>query len=94
MIYVLCVVAPPLAVLLKGRPVPALVNLFLTLLFWVPGVVHAFLVVNDANADARTRRVVRAIEKRADEVVGVAEPESREFTLSGVPAARRGPFLV
>lgn len=67
MIYLLCLVLPPVAVLLKGKPVQALLNLGLTALFWVPGVVHAILVVNAANADKRTRRVVDAIERQAEQ---------------------------
>lgn len=61
MIYLLCIVLPPVAVLLKGKPITAVLNLFLTLLFWIPGVIHAFLVVSAANADGRTRRLERAI---------------------------------
>jgi uncharacterized membrane protein YqaE (UPF0057 family) len=59
--YLLAIVAPPLAVLLCGRPVASLLNLFLTLLGWLPGVVHALLVVADRNADARTTRLVREV---------------------------------
>jgi uncharacterized membrane protein YqaE (UPF0057 family) len=64
MIYVLCILVPPLAVLLKGKPFQALLNLLLTLLGWIPGVIHAILVVNDANAERRNKKLVRAINKR------------------------------
>ena len=58
--YFFCIV-PPLAVLLCGKPVQAFLNLFLTLCFYVPGVVHSVIVVHEYYADKRTDRVVKAI---------------------------------
>ena len=63
MIYLLCIVLPPVAVLLKGKPGQAVLNLILTLCFWVPGVIHAILVVNNANADKRNDKLVKEIRK-------------------------------
>jgi uncharacterized membrane protein YqaE (UPF0057 family) len=60
--YVLAILLPPIAVLSCGKPFQALVNLILTLLLWVPGVVHALLVVHEYHEDRRADRVVRAIE--------------------------------
>ena len=51
--YLLCILFPPLAVLLTGRIGAFLVSLLLTLLGWLPGVIHAFFVVNDARAEKR-----------------------------------------
>ncbi len=56
MLYLLALLLPPVAVLLTGRPFQALLNLVLTLLFWVPGVIHAVLVVNEHKANQRARR--------------------------------------
>lgn len=64
MMYLLAILFPPAAVLLCGKPIEALLNCFLTLLFWVPGVIHAMLVVSSSQADARTGRVVGAIKKQ------------------------------
>lgn len=64
MIYLLCIVLPPVAVLLKGKPMQALLNLLLTLCFWVPGIIHAILVVNKADADKRHREMMRAMGER------------------------------
>ncbi len=61
MIYLLCILFPPLAVLMVGRPGSAVLNLFLCLLGWVPGVIHAFMVVGDAKADKRTARLEKAM---------------------------------
>ena len=57
MLYLLCLL-PPVAVLLAGKPIQALLNVFLTLLFYVPGLIHAILVVNAHYADKRTDRIV------------------------------------
>ena len=60
MLYLLAILLPPVAVLICGKPVQALINLLLTLLFWIPGVIHAVLVVMDRKADQRTDRLIRA----------------------------------
>jgi uncharacterized membrane protein YqaE (UPF0057 family) len=62
--YLLAILFPPLAVLLCGRPFQALLNVLLTLLFWVPGVLHALLVVGGYNADKRHREMMRAMQQR------------------------------
>ena len=59
--YFLAIVLPPLAVLLCGKPIQFILNIFLTLLFWIPGVIHALLVVHSHLADKRTEKIVRAI---------------------------------
>lgn len=54
-----CVVFPPLAVLLTGRMGSFVLSLVLTLFFWLPGALHAFVVVLDYNADMRTKALSR-----------------------------------
>ena len=61
--YFLAIILPPLAVLLCGKPFQFVLNIFLTLLFWIPGVIHAILVVNSHLADKRTQRIVEAVQK-------------------------------
>ena len=61
--YLLAILLPPVAVLFCGRPLQALLNLVLTLCFWVPGAIHAVLVVNQNAEDERNERLIRAIEK-------------------------------
>lgn len=56
MLYLLAIILPPLAVLFTGRPVQALLNVLLTLLFWIPGVLHAILVVNEHKANQRAKK--------------------------------------
>jgi uncharacterized membrane protein YqaE (UPF0057 family) len=61
--YLLAIILPPIAVLLCGKPVQAILNLLLTILFWIPGVVHALFVVHSHLADKRTDRLLEAVEK-------------------------------
>ena len=59
MLYLLAIVAPPIAVLACGKPGTALLNCGLTLLFWIPGVIHAILVVNEHKANQRAQKYNR-----------------------------------
>ena len=52
---VLCVLFPPLAVLLTGRIGSFFLSILLTLLGWLPGVLHAFFVVSDYHNEQRLR---------------------------------------
>lgn len=61
MLYLLAIILPPVAVLLCGKPLEALLNIVLTLLFWFPGALHALFVVNSHHADQRTGRMVKAM---------------------------------
>lgn len=65
MLYLLAIVLPPVAVLVTGRPLQAVLNLVLTLCFWVPGMVHALLVVHAHIEDKRAERVIEAVRGRA-----------------------------
>ena len=62
--FALCILLPPVAVLLTGKPAVAIINFFLTLLGWIPGVVHALFVVSNAEAEKRNREMIAAISKR------------------------------
>lgn len=61
MLYLLAILLPPLAVLFCGKPFQFILNIILTLCFYIPGAVHAILVVNSHLADKRTERIERAI---------------------------------
>jgi uncharacterized membrane protein YqaE (UPF0057 family) len=61
--YLLAILLPPVAVLLCGKPFLALLNVLLTLCFWIPGAIHALFVVSSHNADRRADRMVKAMEK-------------------------------
>lgn len=61
--YVLALLLPPLAVLLCGKPIQFFLNLLLCLFFWIPGVIHAILVVHSHLEDKRTEKLIQAINK-------------------------------
>lgn len=59
MMYLLAILLPPVAVLMVGRPIQALINLGLCILFYIPGAIHAILVVNEHKADKRMIKQVK-----------------------------------
>lgn len=63
MLYLLAIIAPPLAVLFVGKPFQAFINFFLTLCLWFPGAIHAVLVVNEKKADKRAVKQAKIIAK-------------------------------
>lgn len=76
--YLLAFVLPPLAVLLCGRPIQALLSIGLTLLGWAPGVIHALLVVNNYYADQRVARMERATRERTEVLRAAIEEAAGE----------------
>ena len=63
MLYILCFLFPPLAVLICGKPIQALINFGLSLCVHFPGVVHAILVVNEKKANDRAKMIAQNINK-------------------------------
>jgi uncharacterized membrane protein YqaE (UPF0057 family) len=53
MLFFLCVLLPPLAVFFTGRMGSFFLSLILTLFGWLPGVIHAFMVVSDYKNEQR-----------------------------------------
>ena len=84
MLYFLAMVLPPLAVLFTGRKTAAILNIPLTLAGWLPGVLHAVLVVNEHKADQRAKRDFFAelpahIAERLSERVDEDEADTEEY---------------
>lgn len=61
MMYLLAIILPPVAVFLCGKPVQALINLVLCCLFFIPAIIHAFMVVSEHKADHRIDRLARKL---------------------------------
>ena len=59
-LILLAILLPPVAVLICGKPFQAIINCFLCLFLWVPGVIHAIVIVNNHNADKRHHELLRA----------------------------------
>ncbi len=64
MLYLIAILLPPLAVLLCGKPFQFLLNLLLCFLGWVPGMIHAILVVADEKARERNQALIDAINRQ------------------------------
>ena len=66
--FVVAILLPPLAMLLKGRPFQAVLCFFLmiTLIGWPIAAIWALLVVSSANADSRTKKLEKAIRESAE----------------------------
>jgi uncharacterized membrane protein YqaE (UPF0057 family) len=62
--YLIAILLPPLAVFLCGKPFQGIFNIFLTLLFWIPGMIHALLVVHNHLEDKRANRIIKAMKER------------------------------
>jgi uncharacterized membrane protein YqaE (UPF0057 family) len=60
MLYLLAILLPPVAVFLCGKPIQGLLNILLTLCFWLPGAIHALLVVSSTQADRRAQQIVKS----------------------------------
>ncbi len=63
--YFLCIILPPLAVLTTGRVGAFILSIILTICFWIPGVIHAILIVSNYNADKRNEKLIRATREAA-----------------------------
>jgi uncharacterized membrane protein YqaE (UPF0057 family) len=59
MMYILAILLPPLAVLLCGKPIQALINLVLTVAFYFPGMIHALFIANNYYAEKRQEKLLR-----------------------------------
>lgn len=67
MLYLLAILLPPLAVLMCGKPFQAILNLIamVTLIGWIPAIIHAMLVVSSHHADQRNQRVVSELRRQS-----------------------------
>lgn len=56
--WLFAIIFPPMALILCGKPIQAVLNFALCLFFWLPGVAHALLVVFDTRAEQRAAAAV------------------------------------
>ena len=62
--YLVALLVPPLAVLMCNKPGEAILNVVLCFFFWIPGIIHALLVVNGYEADQRVKKLAIAMAKQ------------------------------
>lgn len=58
--WVLCII-PPLAIATTKRPGQVVISVILTLLFYIPGVIHALIIVGSYQGDKREQRIMAAV---------------------------------
>jgi uncharacterized membrane protein YqaE (UPF0057 family) len=65
-LYLIAILLPPLALLLVGKPIQALVSLLLmlTLIGWIPAAVWAILVVKQHHDRQNADRIIEAVRGR------------------------------
>ena len=61
----LAVICPPLAVLLSGTRRQAFTNAGLTLLLFIPGVIHALSIVDQYNVERRYEKLMDVMTRSA-----------------------------
>lgn len=61
MLRILAIVCPPFAVLRAGRPTEVAANVGLSLLFYLPGLFHALLVVDRHETERRNETLMRVM---------------------------------
>lgn len=62
----LCLFLPPIAVLIAGKPIQALINLLLCFLLWIPAVIHSWGVVSDYKAEQLMKKQVKLQSKMSE----------------------------
>jgi uncharacterized membrane protein YqaE (UPF0057 family) len=62
--YFLCFLFPPAAILTTGKMGALILNIILTLFFWVPGIIHSILVVSKFYDDRRHRQLMAVARRR------------------------------
>ncbi|MDF1815065.1 MAG: YqaE/Pmp3 family membrane protein [Verrucomicrobiales bacterium] len=70
--YLIALLLPPLAVLLCGKPFQAVLNFFICVLFlWIPGIIHALLVVASTKSQENSDKIVQSNQKMIDLMVDI-----------------------
>jgi uncharacterized membrane protein YqaE (UPF0057 family) len=79
MYYIIAILFPPLAVLMSGRILGTLLNIVLTLCFYFPGLIHAWIVVTqEKNAAVNAINKASKRELDAQKTANVAKLKSME----------------
>lgn len=60
----LAILLPPIAVLMRGKPIEAVICFILTCAFWLPGMFYAIWIVNNDEADKRNKSLIREMQKQ------------------------------
>ncbi len=78
MLYLFAIILPPIAVLMCGKPFAAILNLILTCLGVIPGMIHAIFVVNSYEANKRNEALIAAVAAQSNPDALKAFQKSRQ----------------
>ena len=60
--YFLALFLPPIAIITIGfKPITLVLNIILTILGFIPGIIHAIIMVNKYYADTRHKEMLEAV---------------------------------
>ncbi|MDA0764616.1 MAG: YqaE/Pmp3 family membrane protein [Proteobacteria bacterium] len=62
-IFILCIILPPIATAISGGFSSFLINIILTYCGWLPGVVHTFMVTKNARVEEEKEQLMATIKK-------------------------------
>ena len=84
MYYIIAILFPPLAVLMSGRILVTLSNIVLTICFYFPGLIHAWIVVTQEK-NAAVNAINKASKKELDaqKAANIAQLKSMEQQAEG-----------
>ncbi|KIL52114.1 YqaE/Pmp3 family membrane protein [Jeotgalibacillus soli] len=60
MLYILAIIFPPLAVLFTGKFGHFLLNIVLTFLGYIPGLIHAIIIIRDQKQKKEIKKMLRS----------------------------------
>ena len=63
MMFILCIILPPIAAAISGGFSSFLINLILTCFGWLPGIVHAIMVTNKSIVEEQNEELISTLEK-------------------------------
>ncbi len=69
--YLLAIILPPVAVAFSAGVTAFLANLLLTLCFFVPGIIHAILILNGHYADTRHQEMIHLYQQAIAAEAGI-----------------------
>ena len=52
---IIAILFPPLAVSIYGNPIQFLINIPLIIMYWIPGIIHALIIVNMKRFNRRSK---------------------------------------
>lgn len=79
MMFILCIILPPIAAAISGGFSSFFINLILTCFGWLPGIVHAIMVTNKPIVEEQNEELISTLEKN-----NINVPQKEKSVFGGV----------